>query len=959
MAIWIVKNSGKISYGIKRYLCDTLEDLPYSENGEVVIPGSKAYVISEKKTYMMGSDEEWHEINEGSGGGASSMSQLTDVDLTNLEDGQVLKYDEDTQTWKPGDDASATSLGNLDDVDLTGLQNGQVIIYDSTTEKWLASDIPSDIAEVTQAQYDALPSETKNLPIIYQISDKGYFFYKGKKFHEIKEMTMAEYDQLSPAEQNNGVEYFITDAPEIVTEITLADYEELTVEEQMNGTIYQIIDCGYFFYKGNRFMASLELTLAEYNELTLEEQMNGTEYFITDAPDIITDLTQAQYDVLTTEQKNNGSIYQISNKGYFYYKGKQFRASCELTQAEFDALPTSKKNDGTEYLITDATTSIGDIDDVSISGATDGQSLYYDATLGVWKNSAGKIVYAEIDDVLDAGETTITFTSDYITTDSVVEPHVDSDFDGVTYDSLVIANGSVTLTFPEQAEDMPVMVRVWIDGYGAANNIEIDDDHALPDAVWSGEKIQEEITNIYEQITNLYDNTATYNVGDTVIYNNNYYENITQITVPEDFDPNKWNEINFEERLAEKVDNTEFADKYSETSTYQEGDIVIYNNKFYINTTPISAPGEAWDPTHWQAISLSDLIPDVSTKMDKSNPTGTGSLSLNRKADTTIGDKSTAIGNDTTASGNYSYAEGSNTVASGRISHAEGAGSIASGYVSHAEGYSTTASGTRAHAEGYYTIAQRRSQHVIGEYNVEDTTGADTTTKGSYIEIVGNGTADSARSNARTLDWQGNEVLAGDLTINGNTSVGTTLSNLASAIPDDISDLGDVDTTGATDGQLLGYNGTTHKWVPVTGGSGGATTLAALTDTSISNPTTGQGLVYNATSGKWENGTIGSASGGSANTITYDNTISGLNATDVQDAIDELKSIINSLINMLGNTYDSTSSYSVGDRVIYNNNYYICNTDIPAPGETWNSSHWTLTNITGQMPDGAFRGVVL
>ena len=891
MAIWIVKNSGKVSYGIKRYLCDTLEDLPYSENGEVVIPGSKAYVISEKKTYMMGSDEEWHEINEGSGSGASSMSQLTDVDLTNLQDGQVLKYDEDTQTWKPGDDASATSLGNLDDVDLTGLQNGQVIIYDSTTEKWLASDIPSDIAELTQEQYDALPTETKNLPLIYQISDKGYFFYKGKKFRASKELTQAEYDELTPEEQNDGTEYFITDAPETVAE-----------------------------------------------------------------------LTQAQYNALTTEQKNNGSIYQISNKGYFYYKSKQFRASRELTQAEFDALPSSEKNNGTEYLITDAITSIGDIDDVSISGATDGQSLYYDATLGVWKNSAGKIVYTEIDDVLEAGETSITLTSNYITTDSVVEPHVDSDFDGVTYETMIIANGSVTLTFKEQSEDIPVMVRVWIDGYGAANNIEIDDDHALPDAVWSGEKIQEEITNIYEQITNLYDNTATYNVGDTVIYNNNYYKNITQIITPEDFDPNKWEQINFEDRLAEKVDNTEFADEYSETNAYSEGDIVIYENKFYINVTPISAPGEAWDPTHWQAISLSDLIPDVSGKMDKANPIGTGSFSLNRKANTTVGNYSVAEGEDPTASGpashaegystiasgdsahaegygtlasgdishvegggsiasgDMSHAEGGNTTASGGTSHAEGVNSTASGDISHAEGSNSTASGDISHAEGYSTIAQRKSQHVFGDFNIADTTGADGTVKGSYIEIVGNGTANNARSNARTLDWQGNEVLAGDLTINGNQSIGTALSNLASAIPDDISDLGDVDTTGATDGQLLGYNGTTHKWVPVTGGGGG---------------------------------------GGSASATTYDNTTSGLNATDVQAAIDELKSIINNLINMLGDTYDPTSSYNVGDKVIYNYHYYTCNTAIPAPGEAWNVNHWTLTNITGELPSGYLREVVL
>ena len=840
MAIWIVKNSGKISYGIKRYLCDTLEDLPYSENGEVIIPGSKAYVISEKKTYMMGSDEEWHEINEGSGSGASSMSQLTDVDLTGLEDGQVLKYDVDTQTWKPDDDASATSLGNLDDVDLTNLQDGQVIkydaqtetwvpaddstvttlggltdvdltsvadgqviIYDSTTEKWLASDIPSDIAELTQEQYDALPSETKNLPIIYQISDKGYFFYKGKKFRASKELTQAEYDELTPEEKNDGTEYFITDAPETVAE-----------------------------------------------------------------------LTQAQYNALTPDEKNNGTIWQISNKGYFYYKDKQFRASRELTQAEFDALPSSKKNDGTEYLITDATTSIGDIDDVSISGATDGQSLYYDATLGVWKNSAGKIVYAEIEGELEAGETSITLTSNYITTDSVVDAFVDDDFDGVTYDSMVITNGSVTLTFSEQATDMPVMIRVWIDGYGAANNIEIDDDHALPDAVWSGEKIQEEITNIYEQITNLYDNTATYNVGDTVIYNNTYYENITQITVPEDFDPNKWNEINLEDRIAEKVDNTEFANKYDETSSYNEGDIVIYNNKFYINVTPISAPGEAWDPTHWSPISLSDLIPDVSTKMDKNNPTGTGSVSFNRKAETTVGNYSVAEGvnatasglashaegQSTTASGNQSHAEGIDTVASGVGSHAENAGTIASGEYSHAEGTTTTASGTYSHAEGAATIASgesshaegrntsatRRSQHVFGEYNVTDAAGSGAT-RGNYVEIVGNGDS-NARSNARTLDWQGNEVLAGDLTINGNTSVGQALQG----IPDELSDLDNV---------------------------------------VITSPANNQVLKYNSTTGKWENANESGGGGASdADDVSYDNTTSGLIATNVQDAIDELVS---------------------------------------------------------------------
>ena len=74
----------------------------------------------------------------------------------------------------------------------------------------------------------------------------------------------------------------------------------------------------------------------------------------------------------------------------------------------------------------------------------------------------------------------------------------------------------------------------------------------------------------------------------------------------------------------------------------------------------------------------------------------------------------------------------------------------------------TGAIGDYSHAEGRATIANTKSQHVFGEYNIADTTGSQTT-RGTYAEIVGNGTADNTRSNARTLDWDGNEKLAGDL----------------------------------------------------------------------------------------------------------------------------------------------------------------------------------------------------
>ena len=116
---------------------------------------------------------------------------------------------------------------------------------------------------------------------------------------------------------------------------------------------------------------------------------------------------------------------------------------------------------------------------------------------------------------------------------------------------------------------------------------------------------------------------------------------------------------------------------------------------------------------------------------------------------TASGTSSHAEGSGTTASGYYSHAEGSTTNATADTSHAEGSGTTASGYASHAEGSGTTATAGSSHAEGTSTKASSANQHVQGKFNVEDTAGA-------YAMIIGNGTADDARSNALTVDWNGN-----------------------------------------------------------------------------------------------------------------------------------------------------------------------------------------------------------
>ena len=132
-----------------------------------------------------------------------------------------------------------------------------------------------------------------------------------------------------------------------------------------------------------------------------------------------------------------------------------------------------------------------------------------------------------------------------------------------------------------------------------------------------------------------------------------------------------------------------------------------------------------------------------------------------------------AEGNNTVASGGNSHAEGSDTIASGARAHVEGQSCKAVGWSSHAEGNHTKANGESSHAEGFYTEASGRNshaegnkttascenQHVQGRYNIEDA-------EGKYAHIVGNGT-NTSKSNAHTLDWNGNAWYAGKLSQEG------------------------------------------------------------------------------------------------------------------------------------------------------------------------------------------------
>ena len=153
-----------------------------------------------------------------------------------------------------------------------------------------------------------------------------------------------------------------------------------------------------------------------------------------------------------------------------------------------------------------------------------------------------------------------------------------------------------------------------------------------------------------------------------------------------------------------------------------------------------------------------------------------------------FGQYSHSEGYFTQANEDYSHAEGSYTEASNNYAHAEGYYTYAQGNSSHAEGQNTYANGTASHAEGVGIKATHASQHAFGKFNALDPSTASSSSRGTYIEIVGNGTNEQTRSNARTLDWDGNEWVAGTITSQGkrvalmysveDSSQGTILPNV-------------------------------------------------------------------------------------------------------------------------------------------------------------------------------------
>ena len=82
--------------------------------------------------YMQYQNGKMRTSEGGGGGGSSTFSGLEDVSFSNLQNGQIAKYNSTEEKWENEEN----SLANLSDTSMLTLSDKQVLSYNGRTQKW-------------------------------------------------------------------------------------------------------------------------------------------------------------------------------------------------------------------------------------------------------------------------------------------------------------------------------------------------------------------------------------------------------------------------------------------------------------------------------------------------------------------------------------------------------------------------------------------------------------------------------------------------------------------------------------------------------------------------------------------------------------------------------------------------------------------------------------------------------
>ena len=304
------------------------------------------------------------------------------------------------------------------------------------------------------------------------------------------------------------------------------------------------------------------------------------------------------------------------------------------------------------------------------------------------------------------------------------------------------------------------------------------------------------------------DPTKTYYIQSNYSYYLNYIPATTDLTVKIDNNTiasNKWLLNN--RTLVLKMTKDEIENTYLTSDHDPELEVTFYSTDSNIKVLRFGLPAVTDQTYGSYSVTMGSSLQNYSfagAVFGSNNENYRQKTLISGSYNKNYGESSFISGRGNINSGSYSIIAGlenTNTSQGGIVfgynNECDGKWSYIEGYnnkikaplfYGHVEGGYNSIEGTDssyAHVQNLGNIATKRAQTVIGTYNLKDTSTSAIhsggLTYGQYAFIIGNGT-ETTRSNALTVDWQGNLETAGNINTKGTlTSKSITASGSITA----------------------------------------------------------------------------------------------------------------------------------------------------------------------------------
>ena len=354
--------------------------------------------------------------------GAKVVSELEDVQFTNLLNNQILIYDKLNQIWINQTPGGIDTVSSLTDTNITNLSDNQILRYDSTTSKWLNETL-TDV-DTIQNLSDTNITSLANSEILKYNSTSGEWQNSPHTLLNLNDVTITSLANGEILKYNSSSGIWVNNL------VLINEIGDVNITSLQNGEVLK------------------------YNSTTSKwENANNT--------DTLNELS----DVVITSIQNNNVLKYNSTSGNFI---NTFINLTELADTNITTLNNGNilryNNSNTAWET--STFTINDLDNVNITSLANNEVLKYNSTSGNWENSNRIDTLNELGDVTLSASLAAADLLRYNGTNFVNVPiKLDNDFANVNFTSL-----STNELIKYDGTNFINFAPTYLDGAGISNN---------------------------------------------------------------------------------------------------------------------------------------------------------------------------------------------------------------------------------------------------------------------------------------------------------------------------------------------------------------------------------------------------------------------------------------------------------------------------------------------------------